>query len=74
MQCRWDEHLAAYLHASFRTTTLSNLAGQLASCLNKVTTVAVVWLGATLVMRGRLTIGEVISEPMRLVSSADTAT
>jgi subfamily B ATP-binding cassette protein HlyB/CyaB len=61
MQCRWDEHLAAYLHASFRTTTLSNLAGQLASCLNKVTTVAVVWLGATLVMRGRLTIGQLIA-------------
>jgi subfamily B ATP-binding cassette protein HlyB/CyaB len=61
MQRRWDEQLAAYMHASFHATALGNIAGQIASCLNKVTTVALVWLGATLVMRGELTIGQLIA-------------
>ena len=61
MQRRWDDQLAAYVRASFRATTLGNVAGQSAACLNKVTTVALVWLGATLVMRGELTIGQLIA-------------
>jgi subfamily B ATP-binding cassette protein HlyB/CyaB len=40
---------------------LGNVAGQIATCLNKITTVALVWLGATLVMRGALTIGQLIA-------------
>src|SRR5262245_63074968 len=61
MQRRWDEQLAAYVGASFRAAVLGNIAGQLASGLNKVTTVALVWIGATLVMRGELTIGQLIA-------------
>jgi subfamily B ATP-binding cassette protein HlyB/CyaB len=61
MQRRWDEQLAAYVRASFRATALGNVAGQIATCLNKVTTVVLVWLGATLVMRGELTIGQLIA-------------
>jgi len=61
MQRRWDEQLSAYVHASFRATVLGNMAGQIAPCLNKITTVALVWLGATLGMRGALTIGQLIA-------------
>jgi len=60
-QRRWDEQLAAYMCASFRATVLGNIAGQIATCLNKITTVALVWLGAALVMRGELTIGQLIA-------------
>jgi len=60
-QRRWDEQLAAYVRASCRATVLSNVAGQIATCLNKITTVALVWLGAALVMRGELTIGQLIA-------------
>ena len=49
------------MRASFRATLLSNTARQIASWLNKITTVALVWIGATLVMRGRLTIGQLIA-------------
>lgn len=61
MQRCWDEQLAEYVRASFRATVLSNTARQIASWLNKVTTVALLWLGATLVMRGQLTIGQLIA-------------
>jgi len=40
---------------------LGNVAGQIAPCLNKITTVALVWLGATLLMGGKSTIGQLIA-------------
>ena len=61
MQRRWDDQLAEYVRASFRATLVSNTARQIASWLNKSTTVALVWIGATLVMRGELTIGQLIA-------------
>jgi subfamily B ATP-binding cassette protein HlyB/CyaB len=61
MQRCWDDQLAEYVRASFRTTVLSNTARQIASWLNKITTVTLVWVGATLVMRGQLTIGQLIA-------------
>src|SRR5205823_1769536 len=61
MQRRWDDQLAEYVRASFRATSLGNTARQIAQGLNKVTTVALVWLGATLVMRGEFTIGQLIA-------------
>src|SRR5262252_3977306 len=61
MQRRWDDQIAEYVRASFRATLLSNNARQIASWLNKTTTVALVWIGAGLVMRGELTIGQLIA-------------
>lgn len=61
MQRRWEEQLAGYVHAGFRTGALSNIAGQIAAFLNKLTTVAILWLGAHLVMSGALSIGQLIA-------------
>ena len=61
MQRRWEEQLAGYVRASFRTGTLSNVAGQVAAFLNKIVTVAILWLGAHLVMAGELSIGQLIA-------------
>ncbi len=61
MQRRWDEQLAGYVQASFRTGTLGNVAGQIAAFLNKLTTVAILWIGAHLVMSGDLSIGQLIA-------------
>ena len=61
LQRRWEEQLAGYVRASFRTGTLGNIAGQAASFLNKLTTVAILWLGAHLVMSGELSIGQLIA-------------
>ncbi len=61
MQRRWEEQLAGYVRASFRATSLGNIAGQIASFVNKGTTVAILWIGAYLVMGGSLTIGQLIA-------------
>ena len=61
MQRRWEEQLAGYVRASFRATSLGNIAGQTASFVNKATTVALLWIGAYLVMGGSLTIGQLIA-------------
>ena len=58
---RWEDQLAAYLRASFRASQLGNLAGQLAGLVNKVVTVAVLWLGARLVLEGPLSVGELVA-------------
>lgn len=61
MQRRWEEQLAGYVRASFRATSLGNIAGQTASFVNKATTVGILWIGAYLVMGGSLTIGQLIA-------------
>jgi subfamily B ATP-binding cassette protein HlyB/CyaB len=61
MQRRWEEQLAAYVNASFRTANLGNIASQSAGLINKVTTVLILWIGATLVMSNELSVGQLIA-------------
>jgi len=61
LQRRWDEQLAGYVRASFRATNLITVAGQMASFIQKVTTIAVLWTGAYLVIDGDLSIGQLIA-------------
>ena len=61
MERRWNEQLAGYVHASFRTSQLGNISGQTASFINKLTTVAILWIGAYQVMNGNLSIGQLIA-------------
>ncbi len=61
LERRWDEQLAGYVRASFRASQLGNIAGQAASFLNKLTTVAILWIGAYQVMNGTMSIGQLIA-------------
>ena len=61
MQRRWEEQLAAYVSASFRVVSLGTVASQAAALINKVTTVLVLFLGAGLVIRNKLTVGELVA-------------
>ena len=61
LQRRWDEQLAGYVQASFRATNLIAVAGQAATCIQKSTTIAVMWVGAYQVIDGALSIGELIA-------------
>ncbi|MEW6248729.1 MAG: type I secretion system permease/ATPase, partial [Nitrospirota bacterium] len=61
LQRRWDEQLAGYVRASFRATSLMTVASQIASFIQKVTTIAVLWTGAYLVIGGDLSIGQLIA-------------
>jgi subfamily B ATP-binding cassette protein HlyB/CyaB len=58
---KWEEQLAGYVRASFRAISLITVAGQVASCIQKITTVAVLWVGAYRVIDAELTIGQLIA-------------
>jgi subfamily B ATP-binding cassette protein HlyB/CyaB len=58
---KWEEQLAGYVRASFRATSLITIAGHSATCVQKVTTVAVLWVGAYWVIDGDLSIGQLIA-------------
>jgi subfamily B ATP-binding cassette protein HlyB/CyaB len=61
MQRRWEEQLAEYVRSTFRSANLSNISGQVASAINKITTIATLWIGAYLVMDGQLSVGMLIA-------------
>lgn len=58
---RWDNQLAAYVSAGFKTQTLSNIANESVSLIGKLVTVATLWLGARLVIDGQLSVGQLIA-------------
>jgi len=58
---RWDQQLAAYVSAGFRVTSLGNMGQQLVQLTGKLVTVVTLFLGARLVIEGKLTIGELIA-------------
>ena len=58
---KWEEQLAGYVRASFRATSLMTVAAQIAGCIQKITTVAVLWVGAYRVIDGDLSIGQLIA-------------
>jgi len=58
---RWDNQLAAYVSSSFRTQTLSTLATESVGLIGKLVTVATLWLGARLVIEGKLSVGQLIA-------------
>ncbi|MBI4390040.1 MAG: type I secretion system permease/ATPase [Nitrospinae bacterium] len=61
MQVKWEEQLAGYVLASFRSQNLGNVAGQVAQFINKITTVLILWFGARLVIDGGLSVGQLIA-------------
>lgn len=77
VQKKWENLLADYVTAGFKTTILSGNAGAVARLIQRGTDIAILWFGAKLVMEGVLTIGQLVafrmiagrvSEPiMRLV-------
>lgn len=61
MQRRWEDQQANYVHASFRSQNLSNVAGQIAGFINKMMTLGIIWLGAHLVIDGAITVGQLVA-------------
>jgi subfamily B ATP-binding cassette protein HlyB/CyaB len=64
MQRGWEERLAGYVRAGFRALFLVTMAGQTALLIQKITSIAVVWLGAQLVIDGALTVGQLVAFTM----------
>ena len=58
---RWDQQLSAYVAAGFRVSNLSNVGQQLIQLVGKLVTVVTLFLGARLVIQGKLTVGQLIA-------------
>ena len=57
---RWDRQLAAYVSASFRTTTIAGLAQGGVSMVSKAVTLATLYFGARLVIDGSMSVGQLV--------------
>ncbi len=64
VQRRWEGLLAKYVKTSFKTSRLSGTAGALGQLIDRSSTLAILWLGAHLVMDGDLTVGQLIAFQM----------
>jgi ATP-binding cassette, subfamily B, bacterial HlyB/CyaB len=58
---RWDEQLAAYVSASFRTSTLASYGHQAIDLIGKLVSAATLWYGARLVMDQHLSVGQFVA-------------
>ena len=61
MQLRWEEQLAGYVAASFRVTSLGNVASETVQFVSKLASAAILFFGAKLVIGGELSVGELIA-------------
>ncbi|WP_370153718.1 type I secretion system permease/ATPase [Ferrovibrio sp.] len=61
IQRRFEDHLAQSTTASFRAGQVSAIGAQLIAVVGKLTTVALLWLGALLVMKGDLSVGQLVA-------------
>lgn len=57
----WEKQLAAYVTAGLSVTQAATLAGGGVNLISKLVTAAIMWLGATLVVDGQLTVGELVA-------------
>lgn len=61
MQRRWEQQLSAYVSSSFRASHINNIAGQGVQLIQKITMALTLWIGAGLVMKGELSVGQLIA-------------
>ncbi|PKE33231.1 type I secretion system permease/ATPase [Rahnella sp. AA] len=57
----WDQLLASYVHAGLRVTRLATIGQQGVQLIQKLVMLAILWLGARLVIDGDLTVGQLIA-------------
>jgi subfamily B ATP-binding cassette protein HlyB/CyaB len=61
---RWEQQLARYVTASYRTTHLSGIGGALGQIIQKLSSLSILWVGAYLVMHEQMTVGQLIAFQM----------
>ncbi|MBF2077824.1 MAG: peptidase domain-containing ABC transporter [Synechococcales cyanobacterium T60_A2020_003] len=68
---QWQERYARYISAGFKTVLTSTTAGSASNFLNKLSALLVLWVGAYLVLKGQLTLGQLIA--FRIISGYVTS-
>jgi ATP-binding cassette, subfamily B, bacterial HlyB/CyaB len=58
---KWDQQLAAYVSAGLSVTNVQTFAGGGVTLVSKLVTAAIMWMGATLVIDNKLTVGELVA-------------
>ena len=61
MQRRWEEQLAGYVQSSFSVAQIGNTATQAIQLTSKLATAAILYFGAYAVIRGSMTVGELVA-------------
>lgn len=57
----WEKQLAGYVNASMKTTSIETIATGGVTLINKLTTVAILWFGASQVIDSKLSLGQLIA-------------
>ena len=60
-QQKWEKQLAAYVSASLSTNNIAMVASGGVTLVSKLVTAAIMWLGATLVVDNKMTVGELVA-------------
>ncbi len=58
---QWQQRYARYVSAGFKTATTSTNAGAVSGFLNKFSSLLLLWVGAYLVLEGKLSLGQLIA-------------
>ncbi|CAH0442338.1 type I secretion system permease/ATPase [Ralstonia pseudosolanacearum] len=58
---KWDQQLAAYVTAGLAVTNVATVASGGVTLVSKLVTAAIMWLGATLVIDHKMTVGELVA-------------
>lgn len=60
-QHKWEQQLASYVAAGLSVTNVGMLASGGVTLISKLVTAAIMWLGASLVVDGKMTVGELVA-------------
>ena len=64
---KWQKLYSKYIARTFERTISGTTIGQISQVLQKISQLLVLWVGATLVLKGQLTLGQLIA--FRIISS-----
>jgi ATP-binding cassette, subfamily B, bacterial HlyB/CyaB len=67
----WQDRYARYVSAGFKTVMTSTTSGAISSFLNRFSSLLLLWVGAYLVLQGKLTLGQLIA--FRIIAGYTTS-
>ncbi len=68
---QWQESYARYVSAGFKSVLTSTTASSISNFLNKLSSLLLLWVGAYLVLQGKLTLGQLIA--FRIIAGYTTS-
>ncbi len=63
---KWQEHYSAYIARTFEKTVTGTTLNETSQVLQKISQLLVLWIGASMVLQGQLTLGQLIA--FRIIS------